>query len=457
MTRSRHVVVGLLFLHTVNTYMDRVCMAAAAEGVKQDLQVSDQMMGYLFGVFAIGYALFQVPAGWVVDRYGPKKALAWIVGIWSVFTALSGAAWSGASLLLLRFLFGIGEAGAFPGATRALYAWVPAQERGLANGIFHSGARVGAALALFIMPLLIHKIGWRMTFVLNGLVGLVWLVAWLKWFRDQPREHPRTNALEVAHIEAGRDAGKNSDPTIPVPPVLSVIGSPNMLLAMFQYFASNLTFFISFTWLLPYMIGRWGDEAGYYAPIPLLVGTFAQWTSGGLINRLHRLGWGVASRRVPAVVGFWISAVGLILCTQANPESPLAFTLLFSVAVFGVEMTISPSWTFCQDIGGARSGTVSAAMNMMGNLGSALSAIVFPFFVHHVTMPFFAVETGTANSFFVVAAVCNILAGGAWFFMNPARPINTGGRRRTIGILVVIGGVGVLATLLIYPLVVGLK
>lgn len=457
MTRARYLIIGLLFFHTVNTYMDRVCMAAAAEGLKRDLQVSDQMMGYIFGIFAVGYALFQVPAGWFIDRVGPRKSLAWIVGIWSAFTVLSGAAWSGAAMLVLRFLFGVGEAGAFPGATRAMYAWIPVQERGLANGIFHSGARVGAAVSLFLMPLLVIAVGWRMTFVLNGIVGLVWVAAWLWWFRDEPRDHPKVGRAELEHIERGRElpgaAAAAADNT-PIVPLLTVLGSRNMLLAMFQYFASNLTFFISFTWLLPYMTTRWGDVAMYYAPIPLLAGTFAQWTSGALINRLHALGWGAASRRAPAIFGFWLSAVGLVICTQVSLATPLAFTLLFSVAVFGVEMTISPSWTFCQDIGGTRSGTISAAMNMMGNLGSALSAIVFPLFVSQVTLPFFAPQTGTSNSFFAVAAGCNILAGAAWFFMNPARSTQEGGGRRWLGVSVLVAGVMVLGALLLYPLLV---
>ena len=127
--------------------------------------------------------------------------------LWSTFTALTGAAWSAVSLLVIRFLFGAGEAGAFPGATRAFYGWLPAKERGFAQGIFHSGARLGAAASLFLMPALIHWIGWRWTFVANGAAGILWGLIWLWWFRDDPAEHRFVNRAELDYIRAGNSAG----------------------------------------------------------------------------------------------------------------------------------------------------------------------------------------------------------------------------------------------------------
>jgi len=193
---------------------------------------------------------------------------------------------------------------------------------------------------------------------------------------------------------------------------------------MFQYIASNITFFISFTWLQPYISRQWGADAGLYAPLPLIFGMFAHWTSGILVTFLHSRGYHVGSRRIPATTGFFIGALGLILTTQAGGAGPLQFVLCFSIAVFGVELTLSPSWSFCMDIGGESSGAVSGAMNMLGNLGSAFSAIIFPYFVSSVTLPYFAEETGTVNSFFVFAGVINVLAAVAWLFMNPKKAIS---------------------------------
>ncbi|MGD8499473.1 MAG: MFS transporter, partial [Phycisphaerales bacterium] len=190
-SRGRYWLIVILFFHTVNTYMDRACISSAAGAIQNDLGLEDQMLGYIFGMFAIGYALFQIPSGWLADVLGPRRVLAWVVSLWSIFTMLTGAAFNAFSLVLIRFLFGIGEAGAFPGATRALYNWVPAKERGIAQGLFHSGARVGAAISLFLMPFLIALVGWRLTFVINGIIGIVWVTVWLTWFRNDPKDHPR--------------------------------------------------------------------------------------------------------------------------------------------------------------------------------------------------------------------------------------------------------------------------
>ncbi|TWT52173.1 putative sulfoacetate transporter SauU [Thalassoglobus neptunius] len=419
-TRQRYLLVLLLFLHTVNTYMDRVCISAAKSSMQNDIAgLTDQMMGYVFGIFAVGYALFQIPAGWYSDRAGPRRALTIVVIIWSIFTALTGAVFTAISLLVVRFLFGVGEAGAYPGATRALYRWLPARERGIGQGIFHSGARIGAALSLVIMPAVISLIGWRWTFVANGLVGIVWGAIWWFWYRDTPEEHPWTNEQEADLIARG--IHEQEVPNVELP-YIQIVTSANVLLAMFQYSASNITFFISITWLRPYIEERWGAEAANLSAIPLLVGAVALWFSGFLVTKLYQMGMPVLSRRIPAMLGYALGAIGLILCTQTTSmESVWPLILCFSLALFGVEMTLSPSWAFCMDIGGDRSGAVSGAMNMVGNLGAALSAVVFPYFVHHVTLPYIATETGTANSFFVFAALMNVLAVIAWTMMNPQR------------------------------------
>ena len=429
MTFQRYWLVLLLFLHTVNTYMDRICISTAKDAMQNDIRgLTDQRMGYAFGIFAVGYALFQIPAGWYSDRAGPRRALTVVVIVWSFFTALTGAVYTAMSLLVVRFLFGVGEAGAYPGATRALYTWLPAKERGLGQGIFHSGARIGAAASLVLMPEVIRVIGWRWTFVLNAVIGIVWGVVWWCWYRDNPADHKSVSQAELQQIESGIAEGEAPDNSSI--PYIQIVTSSNVLLAMFQYAASNITFFISMTWLRPYIVDTWGEEFGWYSSIPLLCGAVALWCSGYLVTTLHRAGWPVMSRRLPAMIGYSLGAVGLLLCTQTvESESVWPFIACFSIAIFGVEMTLSPSWAFCMDIGGSRSGAVSAAMNMVGNLGAAVSAVAFPFFVANVTLPVFAETEGTANSFFVFAATMNVLAVVAWTMMNPLRALKPIPRR----------------------------
>lgn len=224
--------------------MDHACIASAADYIIKDLSISKEMLGLILGIFAVGYALFQVPSGWIADRFGPRKALTIVVSVWSIFTALTGAARNAIQMLILRFLFGVGEAGAFPGATQAFFRWLPVKERGIAHGINFSGSRLGAALSLFLMPWLISIIGWRWTFVVNGMIGIIWATVWLIWFRDNPKDNRKINQAELDYIETGRV----SDFTTAIKASFAeVFTSLNMSLAMLQYFASNVTFFISLT------------------------------------------------------------------------------------------------------------------------------------------------------------------------------------------------------------------
>lgn len=451
-TKKRHILIGLLFFHTVNTFMDRICISTASDLIMTDLNISPQMMGYVFAIFAVSYALFQIPAGWFADAHGPKKALLYVVGFWSLFTGLTAAAWNAVSMLVVRFFFGAGEAGAFPGATRAVFNWVPAKERGLANGIFHSGGRVGAALSLFLMPFLIAAVGWRWTFVINASVGIVWAVIWAIWFKDNPRDNKKINEAELKYIEDGIHDEITVDEKIPFGVIVT---SPNMLLTMIQYVASNMTFFISLSWLFPYMKEQWGDGAEIYTPIPLIVGMIAHWSAGGIITLLYQKGYKDISRKVPAIAGFTLGVLGLLLSIQMSDSTPLVFIICFSIAIFGVEMTIAPSWTFCMDIGGKKSGIVSGTMNMLGNLGSAVSAIIFPYFVANITIPYLAETTGNANSFFVFAAFLNLIAIVAWLLMDPKKPLDTSIPKEKIRLRVIlmIGSIiGVFVILSIYKI-----
>jgi len=420
MSRQRFVLISILFFHSANTYMDRACIASAADYIIKDLSISKEMLGLILGIFAVGYALFQVPSGWIADRFGPRKALTIVVSVWSIFTALTGAARNALQMLVLRFLFGVGEAGAFPGATQAFFRWLPVKERGLAHGINFSGSRLGAAFSLFLMPWLISVIGWRWTFVVNGLIGIIWAAVWLVWFRDNPKDNKKINKAELDYIEQGRV----SDFTTTIRASFAeVFTSLNMSLAMLQYFASNVTFFISLTWLPSYIRSQWPDDpnAIYYSAVPLIFAAFANWIAGSMVTGLFKKGYHVGSRRITAIVGFSLGVIGLILATQTKNLDFLVtdkaqlywFVFCFGLATFGVDMTLSPSWAFCNDIGGANSGAVSGSMNMVGNIGAAMSAIIFPLLLND--------ETGSANTFFVLAAGLNFVAIVTWCFMNPNR------------------------------------
>ncbi len=428
MSRQRFILIGILFFHSMNTYMDRACIATAADVMMEELKISSEMWGLILGIFAVGYALFQIPSGWIADKFGARKALTIVVSVWSCFTALTGAVTRAVQLLILRFLFGVGEAGAFPGAAQAFFRWLPAKERGIAHGINFSGSRLGAALSLFLMPFLIAVpwIGWRGMFVINGLIGIVWAIVWLVWFRDNPRDNKKVNEAELDYIEKGQVKTLEGTKKDIKAGFAEIFTSLNMSLAMLQYFASNITFYITLGWWPKYLIDQWGDDVGdtqlnVYKAIPLVFAAGANWVAGSMVTGLYNRGYAMGSRRVTAIIGFSLGVIGLLLATLTGQlaflESEQArlvwFVFSFSVAVFGVDMTLSPSWAFCNDIGGGNSGAVSGAMNMVGNIGGALSLIIFPLMLNK--------ETGSANTFFILAATINGVAILCWFFMNPNR------------------------------------
>ena len=413
-THVRWCVVSGLFVLSFLTIVDRVAISAAKKEIAHDLTISDVSFGWIFGAFALGYALFQIPAGWLVDRYGPRAFLTCAVVLWSIFVGLTPLAWGIAVLILIRFAFGMAEAGAYPGASRAFYAWLPRPERGTAQGILFTGSRLGAAFGLAITSLIMVRAGWRLSFTLLAAVGVIWAAAWFLWFRDDPAEKRGLSASELAHIrEDSSSLPADRKDRVRVPwRALFVNRSSSLLLT--QYFASNFTFFICFSWLLPYLRDHYNlsaTEAGFYASIPLYFGAAANWASGMVVDFIYRRGRWRVSRVFPAVFGFGMAAVSL--AAAANMASIQGAVACFALATFGVDLTLSPSWAACIDVAGAYSGTLSGGMNMIGNLGSFVSSIGFPYLLK---------LTGTASTYFYLAALLNVLAIICWLGIRPERP-----------------------------------
>lgn len=391
----RRLVVAAIFVLALITYIDRGVISSAKGPMTSELGLSDQAMGAVFSAFALGYALAQIPSGWLADRFGPRIALSTLVGFWSLFTALTGTVSRFGSLLTIRFLFGVAEAGAFPGSARAFYNWLPAGERGLANGILFCGALLGGAIAFPICAWLLSAYDWRWTFYLLAIPGIVWALLWLIWFRDHPR---RPVVAETSERGAGMSFAQ-------------VFRSGPMAAVMTQYFAQNFTFFVCMTWMHPYLKERFHlsqAEAAGYSMVPLLCGAAANWGSGLLVDYLYRTGHRAWSRRLPAMSGFLLGACGVL--TVALSGSPVVAVAGFAAAIFGVEMTISPSWAYCMDIGGRNSGSLAGAMNMSGNVGAVVSANAFPY-LHQLT--------GSAGAYFILAALLNLGAIACWLRMKP--------------------------------------
>jgi len=412
----RYRLIGLTFALSMLLYVDRVAISTARGPITSELGLSDTQFGWVLSAFALGYALFQTPGGLLADRYGARLALTSVVGLWSVFTALTGLARGYVPLLLYRFLFGAGEAGAYPTCARAFYNWLPVDERGLAQGINFSGARIGAAFALPAVAWLVGAAGWRMSFYLLGGAGVVYAALWWWWFRDLPDEHGSVSPAERTLIAERRGAVSKEVAASPLR-FSALAGSENVWIAMGQYFASNFTFFFCLTWLFPYLQRTYGlqaMQAGLLSAAPLLGGAVGNWVGGTVVDGLYRRGRWRLSRQLPAVVGFVLAAAGLLGSLAA--EQMFAKVLLLTVAVFGADLTLPPSWAFCIDIGRNHAGAVSGTMNMAGNVGSFITSLAFPYLL---------VWTGSPSPFFVVGATLNLGAAILWMRARPDRAVVT--------------------------------
>lgn len=411
-TRVRHLVLFVVCLVYLITYLDRINIAAAAPMMMKEFNFSKAELGAVFSAFTWSYALFQIPAGWLGDKYGARKVLALVVVGWSIMTSATAFAWSFASLLVIRFIFGIGEAGAFPSATRAFSFWIPATERGFAQGVTHAFARFGAAITPAISVAVIAVWGWRTMFVLCAMVGIVWAAVWYFWYRDKPTEYREKwgdiNDAEIELINEGKDAGKKN----PKLPFARLFRSKNMWALCLAYFCYSYTMWIYYTWLPTYLIEARGFtivKMGIFASMPLLAGTVGDTLGGWLSDKIWaKTGRGKFSRRVVAIAGLLVGAAFMI--PGAMTDSAYLAVFLLSCSVFALEMSVGVYWAVCLDVGHEFAGTVSGMMNSIGNIGSALSPLVFGIILQ---------STGSWVYPFLVASVLLLIGAFLWLRVDP--------------------------------------
>ena len=376
-SRARFTLLRFAFALSVVTYLDRVCIATAATSIREDLHLSAVQMGWIFSTFTLAYAIFEIPSGWLGDTIGPRRVLTRIVLWWSAFTMATGAAWSYVSLLAFRFLFGAGEAGAFPNASRSFSQWFPTAERGRAHGIIFMGTRLGGALAPPLAIALITAVGWRASFWIFGSLGIFWAVLWWRWFRDDPRKHPSVNADELHVIEQGRGGAITHREFN-----WRLFLNANLLFICLTYFAFGYGLYFYLTWLQTYLREARGFSAGQaslLASIVLLSGAMASVIGGFWTDRwVDRYGLKIGRCGVAATA---LVGSGLILAGAAIITNSLAAALLIALAAGIADLSISAAWAVCLDIGRESAGTVTGCMNTFANLGGAIAPVAMGYAV----------------------------------------------------------------------------
>jgi MFS transporter, ACS family, glucarate transporter len=385
-TRIRFTVLYFTLVLAVITFLDRVAISSAATSIRGELGLSAVQMGWVFSAFTFAYAAFEIPSGWMGDVIGPRKVLTRIVFWWSAFTMATGLAWNFTTLLGARFLFGVGEAGAFPNISRSFARWFPTSERGVAHGVVLMGTRLGGAIAPPLVILLISWMGWRQTFFVLGALGAVWGVLWWRWFTDEPSAHPSVNATELNHIEEGLD--RSDAARLRWRELLSL----NLLLICCMYFCMGYTLYFNLTWLPTYLQevrGFSAQQSGLLAGVVLLNGAIAAYFGGKITDRLVKR-HGLKVGRSIGVVTLPVSAI--LLIAAAVTEHPLVAAILLAATLGVADLGVSACWSMCHDVGGRHAGIVTGCMNTFGNIGGAISPLVVGYAVEwwsSWTLPFF--------------------------------------------------------------------
>ena len=404
--RKRHLVLGLLFLLSIITYIDRVCISVAGPAMQKDLDITPSQFGWVVGFFAFAYAVFEIPSGAMGDTIGPRKTLSRIVLWWSAFTSLTGAVSNYFVLLGVRFLFGAGEAGAYPNCSATISRWFPATERARAHGIVWMASRMGGAISPFLVIPIQAAYGWRASFFAFGFLGVGWTALWYYWFRDNPRDQPGVTRTELDEIGPPRVESHRGVPW------RKVLRSPNLWWIMIMYHTYCWGSFFYLSWLHTFLVkGRGFDNAEVlkYSWLPFAFGGTANLLGGIVSDRLVKrfgLVWG---RRSVGMAGLGASA--FFIAATMFTDDKLLSVLFLALGYAGSDFMLPVAWAVCLDVGRKHAGSVSGAMNTAGQIGSFMTSVAFGYMVTYY---------GTYNAPLVPMAVMTAISALLWLKIDPS-------------------------------------
>jgi ACS family glucarate transporter-like MFS transporter len=417
-TRIRWLLIGWLFVLSAVAFLDRVNLSIAGGSLSAEYHLSNVQFGLLSTALLIGYTLFQTPAGWLADRFGPRRVLTGAVLWWGVFTALTAAvpvsigAPLGA-LVAVRFLLGAGEAIMYPASNQFVSRWIPTQERGAANGLIFAGVGAGSGLSPFLVIYTMAHHGWRFSFWVCALIGCAAGVVWYLAARDTPGQHLHVSQVELTKIQSGLTLSSQTDrtggATSPWPRILT---TGDIWLVTASYFCYGYVAWIFFAWFYRYLSEVRGlnlKVSAFYGTLPFLAMAISCPLGGLLSDMLTR----VAGRRVGrcGVAGFAMALAGVVLAFGSRVDNARLASVVLAGGAGALYLSQSSFWSVSADMGGSFSGSVSGFMNMGAQSGGALTASLTPWIAAHY---------GWTASFLVAASLCGIGAC-AWLLVDPDR------------------------------------
>jgi sugar phosphate permease len=421
--KTRHIILAVMCIMYFISYIDRVNIAVAGPLIRHEMGLTSTELGLIFSAFAYPYAMMQIVGGWLSDKFGPKLVLTVLSLIWGVATLLTGFAGSVMMLVVLRFILGIGEGGAFPTATRAFTYWMPVSERGFAQGITHSFARLGGAVTPPLVLAVVAWGGWRDSFILLGILSLAWTVLYLRVFTNSPEQNKRITPEETAEI--GYRQGDCERAKHAATPWRTLIR--RMWLVTFVDFCYGWLLWVYLTWLPSYLKESRGFDLKHLAlftALPLLAGVIGDTLGGVVSDKLYkRTGRLRLARCAVLVVGMGGSLAFLLPMISAS--SPLMAVLFLSGSFFFLEITNPVLWTLPLDIAGKYAGTAGGMMNTGFGVAGMVSPVVFGYLIQ---------TTGSYNVPFTISA--GLLAVGivAACFIDTSKTVEADEERERQGL-----------------------
>lgn len=437
-TRVRWRILFLLLLISIVTYIDRVNISVTARHMMPSLGISDIQMGWIFSAFVFGYALFQVPGGWMGDRWGPRRVLTFAVIWWSIFTALTAMAPTLplvnligiiGSLMVIRFLIGIGEAAALPNFNRSIANWHPPRERGLGIGITIGGIGIGSALTPPVTAWIMVNYGWQTAFYAAGLLGLGIALLWYWYARDFPRQHAHVNEAETAIIEKQDSSEPDSShtqsevsdeesikPSNKVP-WKAILRTPTVWWLTLSYTCLGYVAYVYMSWFYLYLVNVRGFailQGAFFASGPFIAMTIFCPLGGWVTDRLTEK-YGInLGRAIVGGTGMIFAAFFIII--GANIEAAYPAIAFLSLGAGWLYFTVGPFWSSATDLSKPHAGTLSGIMNTGANLGGTISPVLTPWIADSFGWP---VALGLAAAIAFIGGLC-------WFMIRPGFGLKNG-------------------------------
>lgn len=409
MSRVRGKVLLLLCAMYFITYLDRVSISTAAPFIKADLHLSNTQLGLALSAFAVPYAFFQIIGGFIGDRFGPRKVLGIVGLLWALATVATGMAVGLTSLVAARLGLGFGEGASFPTATTAMSKWMPADRRGLAQGITHSASRIGNAVAPIVIAGIIASLGWRVSFFITGAISLAWVVVWYMYFRDEPGTHPKMTPEELAELPAYQQVSDR--PPVPWGPMLRRI-----LPVTFVDFCYGWTLWVYLTWIPSFFKDNYGLNLAKFALFSSLVlfGGVIGDTVGGIISdRWYRKTGNLKLARRGVLVTGLLGSFAFTMPTLFVHDLRVA-AICLGVSFFFLELTNPVLWSMPMDIAPLHAGTASGLMNTGFGVAGILSPFIFGLLVD---------RTGSWEVPFVLSSTLLFIGAAASLFIDPTQQI----------------------------------